>query len=305
MTTRDMQRSIAEEFEARIRDMPVDATGVDLVAHINFVLPVRARRDMADEDQKLVLAMALGLARMRMRPLIEARPRVPIENDPAWTLWITTHLRPLSRRAPGAKTLEQRLAEIATHRKWSTFKVSMATQAAHSRVAKASAVCTRRLALAINLLPPFALDALWLHRTRTAAMQWLRDDLREHCTYVHERYLARTWLEQSNVMCHLDQVRSPLLGKFHTCVLQQIAAFVMPSLPLPLTQQQARPIGIRLPRVNSRAVLTAQLTELAGCADSLPLRDVRAHLKRMYESIAEDGGNSEAQKKQRVEESAP
>lgn len=302
--TSTLQKAISDDFDRRFHDLiethKPDAFTTEFTTFGHTITNVFRKnwvsmhmrkewtRDMDTyRDMLRLQSMLVSLTKMKANALqlFVHRNPVALEKNATWTQWINVYLKPLSLRAPGAKPLETKLAENEIRFKFSNPKKrANADSRAQKKAACDAEVDNESMSFILNLLPHFAIDVLWLYKTHKPEMTWLHDDLREYCTRVHDRFLSRTWLDQSNVMCLLDQYRSPLLGKFHTFLLQKIAHMAVGREPKDFT-----PVKIRLPKIASRAILGKQLTELAIAASSVPLHEIRAHLKRMYESIGEEG----------------
>lgn len=227
-----------------------------------------------------LFTMLKGIILMKVRSQRENTVHT-FEKDSGWTLWISNHLRPLSSRASQLVTLKSKLKAAKKRNKrphiWEEIKTRIKTEHAASEIRRLAKVNPDNLALILNLLPHMVLDCLWLHKTSTPAMVWLRDDMTEHCTYVKERYMARTWIDQSNIACKLDQVRGWNGSKLPSELIQHILGFA---------KHDTEDMPIRAPRVSDPIELQRKLQEVTEQAGERSLEQTRSYLKRILDSIS-------------------
>lgn len=202
-----------------------------------------------------------------------------IDKDASWTIFFTTHLRDLSRRAYAFSLEQPVVVHMAGSRK-ALFAQRVIEKAGGQEEfdrRRADDVDEEKLCVLINLMPHWAIDAIWLHRCTSPLLQWLRDDLREFSTRVQDRFLSRAAIDQSNVMCHLEQMRDVNHHRIPPCIISRIAQMAT-------SQPAMDTLRIRLPVMRTCKAIQSQLMDIAT-HDASPA-NIRAHLKRIYESIS-------------------
>lgn len=153
-----------------------------------------------------------------------------------------------------------------------------------NQAAKDSAQEELRVVMAC--LPADVIDSAlsYLHEKK---LGYLADSLADYSEYIHERYRARRFIDQSNVLCKLSQWRSkeaPVIDFLATDSLQLIAEFAGAKMRQ-VADGLMKPLPVRMARLTQKDAISKAISDVLSTVNSRTPQATRASLKRIFDAI--------------------